>query len=203
VVSNSISMSPVPDIFTKPGHLLAEASRSRLAWLLVFLQAAWFLLAIANMSPPSPGLANYIEHGGWSSATILAGRPFHYHYESLSLQILVLFDLPSWLASIPVAFLVLPFFKIFHPGLYERSYVDAGIFLAVSSLQWLTIGYLAYRRLGSRRWGSSVLQPIHRSFPVLTVLMLLFTAIFVPIVNARSRHLGFRHRALSFHYNSC
>jgi hypothetical protein len=64
-----------------------------MAWLLVFLHAAWLLLAIANMSPPSPGPANYIEHGGWSSATILAGRPFHYHYESLSLQILALLDL--------------------------------------------------------------------------------------------------------------
>src|SRR5260370_8316416 len=178
-------MSRVPAIFAKFSNFLAEASRSRLAWLLVFLHAAWFLLTIANMSPPSPGLANYLEHGGWSSATILAGRPFHYTYESLCLQILVLFDLPSWLASIPVAFLFLPFLKIFHPGLYERSYVDAGMLLAVSSLQWLTTGYLAHKWLGSRRWGSSVLQPIHRSFKPTTVLILLFTPLTLPFANAR------------------
>jgi hypothetical protein len=199
-VSNSSRMFPVPAILSKLSHFLSEAIRSRLAWLLVFLHAAWFLLTIANMSPPSRDVADFIEHSEWSSATaILAGRPFHYHYESLSLQILFFVDLPSSLAAIPVGFLALPFLKLFHLGLYEGSYVSAGILLAVSALQWLTIGYIADKCLGSTLWGPSALLRINRSFVVLTILIFLFTAISVPIVNARSRRLSYRRSGISFH----
>jgi hypothetical protein len=194
-------MNPVPGNFTKLTGFLSRAVRSRLAWLLVFLHASWFMLTIANMSPPSHDVANFIEHSEWSSTTaILAGRPFHYHYESLSLQILFFVDLPSLLASIPVGFLALPFLKLFHLGLYEGSYVSAGILLAVSALQWLTIGYIADKCLGSLLWGPSVRLRIHRSFIVLTILIFLFTAISVPIVNARSRRIGFRYGGISLHH---
>jgi hypothetical protein len=194
-------MSPVPANLTKLNSFLSGAIRSRLAWLLVFLHASWFLLTIANMSPPSHDVADFIEHSEWTSTSaILAGRPFHYHYESLSLQILFFVDLPSSLASIPVGFLALPFLKLFHLGLYEGSYVGAGILFALSAWQWLTIGYFADKWLGSEPWGPSLLLRIHRSFIVLTVLILLFNAISAPMVNARSRRLGLRHGGISFHH---
>jgi hypothetical protein len=192
-------MNPAPAIFTKLGRLLAGSIQSRLAWLLVFIHAAWFLLAIANMSPPSPGLANYIEHGGGSSASILAGRPFHYEYESLFSKLLLLSDLPSALASIPVALFLLPLFKLFQVGLYEGSYIGAGILLAMGSLQWLIAGKFANGWLRSRSWGASILQRINRHFVLLTTLILLFTAVSAPLLNARSRRLGFRHAAISYH----
>ncbi len=37
--------------------LIRAGANCRLAWVLVFLHAAWFFVAIANMSPPSPQLA--------------------------------------------------------------------------------------------------------------------------------------------------
>lgn len=198
-VSNSIRMSPVPAIFGRLGQILAESSRSRLARLIVFLHAAWFLLAIANMSPPSHDFAHFLEHAEASTVAILAGRPFRFHHESLSLQILTLIDLPSSLASTPVAILFLPFFKLFHLGLFEGSYIDAGVLLVVSSLQWLTIGYRAHKWLNSRPWGVVTLQRLNRHFILITVLILLFTAVSVPLLNARSRRLVFRHAAISYH----
>lgn len=198
-MSNSNGMSPVSAIVARVARFLSEASRSRLAWLIVFLHAAWFLLAIANMSPPSRGLANYLEHGGWSSATIFAGRPFHFRYESLALKILTLLDLPSSLVSTPFAILFFPFSKLLHLGLYEGSYAGACILLAVSSLQWLAIGYRADKWLAARQGGSTLLRLIHRSFTVVTILIFLLTAISAPILNARSRRLGSRHGGISFH----
>jgi hypothetical protein len=196
MVSNSIRMSPVAGKFAKIARFLSEASRSRLAWLIVFLHAAWFLLAVANMHPPSRDFAQFLEHNAGSTVAILEGRPFHYSYESWSMQILFLLDLPSSLASIPLAILFLPFSKIFRLGLYEGSYVGAGITLAMSSLQWLAIGYRADKWLGSKLWGQSLLQRIHRLFAVLIILVLLLTAIWVPIVNTRSRQLASRHAIL-------
>jgi len=186
-------MSPVSAILKKIARFSSEASRSRLAWLIVFLHAAWFLLAIANMRPPSRDFAHFLEHLQRSSTTIFAGRPFHYSYESWSMQILFLLDSPSSLASIPIAILFFPFSMIFHLGLYEGSYVGAGITLAISSLQWLAIGYHADQWLGSKLWGQSILRRIRPLSAVLIILILLITAISVPMVNARSRRLASPH----------
>ncbi len=190
-------MNPVPAILRKLGQLLAEASRSRLAWLVCSLHAACYLLAIANMSPPSREVANFIEQFSGSTVSILAGRPFHFAHESLFLQLLTVFDLPSMFASIPIALLLFPLLKLFHLGLYEGSYIGAGIQIAMGSLQWLLVGRLAEVWLGSRRWGPSALQRINRHFVTLTILILLLNAVSVPLLNARSRRLAFRHAAIS------
>jgi hypothetical protein len=190
-------MSPVPGVFASLRRFLSEAVRSRLAWLVVSLHAAWFLLAIANMSPPSREVANFIEQFSGSTVSILAGRPFHFAHESLFLQLLTLFDLPSMFASIPIALLLFPLLKLLHVGLYEGSYVGAGIQIAMGSLQWLLVGRLAEVWLGSRRWGVSALQQINQHFVTLMILILLLTAVSVPLLNARSRRLAFRHAAIS------
>jgi hypothetical protein len=190
-------MSPVSATFAKLGRFLSDAKRSRLAWLTVFLHVAWFLLAIANMHPPSREVANFIGQSNGTTVAILAGRPFHFAYESLFLQLLILFDLPSMFASIPVGLLLSPLLKLFHVGLYEGSYVGAGIQIAMGSLQWLLVGRLAESWLGSRRWGVSALQRINRHFVTLTILILLLIATSAPLLNARSRRLAFRHAAIS------
>ncbi len=106
------------------------------------MHVAWFLLAIANMSPPSPGFANYLDHGGWSSATLLAGRPFHFVYESLPLKLLFLADLPSMLVEILPALVLSPVLRILHVGFYSSSYIDAALWLTLGSCQWLVVGVL-------------------------------------------------------------
>ena len=40
----------------------ASVARSRLAWLLACIHALWFFLAVANMSPPSPELGEFLEN---------------------------------------------------------------------------------------------------------------------------------------------
>jgi hypothetical protein len=192
-------MSSVLARFTKFRRLLADAERSRLAWVLVLLHAAWFLLTIANMHPPSREFANYLDGTTGSTATIFAGRSFHYHYESLSLQLLMLFDLPSWLASVPIGLFLTPALNVLHVGTYADPYVAAVVVFLMSSLQWLIIGKYADGWLGSRPWGVSTLHRINRHFVLFAVLILLITAVSAPLLTARSWKLQFRHSAISHH----
>lgn len=90
--------------------------RSRLGWLLVCLHAAWFVFAVANMSPPAPEFAKYLDNGGWSSAALLAGRPFHFAYESIPLKVVFLIDLPAMLAAAVVGLVLSPALRAFHVG---------------------------------------------------------------------------------------
>jgi hypothetical protein len=150
------------------------------------------------MSPPSRGFANYLERGGWSSATILAGRPFHFVYESLLLKLLFLADLPSILAQIPAALVVSPLLKILHVGFYSSSYVDVALMLTLGSCQWL-VGALVEAMLHRRTGGTKLIEAVRRIFTPTLIIILVVTAIATPIVNSRSRRLGLRHAAISFH----
>lgn len=172
---------------------------SRIAWILSVLHAAWFLLAIANMSPPSPELGRFFDEGGWSSATILAGRPFHFTYESPLLKTLIVADLPASLVSIPVSIPVTYVLRILKVGSFVGSYVDATIALLTGCLQWLILGKLAQDRLEpikNTRW---FFEKLDRYFLTALLFIAAFTAFTVPIVNSRSRQEGFRHPAISFH----
>src|SRR5215831_19614530 len=83
--------------------LIQDAAKSRIAWLLACLHVMAFFLAIAGMSPPSPGLGAFLDGVAWSSVTLLAGRPFHFGYESVLLKSVVFVDLPGTIAMIPVS----------------------------------------------------------------------------------------------------
>jgi len=169
-----------------------------MGWILACLHAAWFLLAIANMSPPSPGLGEYLDKGGGSSATLLAGRPFHFHYESLVLRLVILVDMPALLAMVPLSFLELPLLKLFRLSFYYCSYSSAALLLFGASCQWLLIGNRLQQRLESARWGRWINQQLHQWFVVIITVILVATLILVPIINERSRSLGFRHGGISF-----
>ncbi len=170
-----------------------------MGWFLVCLHAAWFFLAIANMSPPAPALAQFLDNGGWSSATVFAGRPFHFTYELMFLKAIVLVDMPSMLAAIPIGLLLSPLEKAFHVGSYVASYVEAALLLLLASCQWLAIGSVLHSWLKSRHSGTWFLQRLDRYFVILIVFVFLFTVIAVPRINERSRRLGFRHGGISFH----
>jgi hypothetical protein len=172
--------------------------RSQVAWLLAAIHAGWFLLAIANMSPPDPGLAQYLEHGGHSSATILAGRPYHWHYESLPLKLLPFVDLPAWLAGGFLTIALSPLSRAIHPSLFAWSYIGAAILLLLSTCQWMIIGARIQIKLASNRWGKLWLAILIRHFAQLLVCLLLLTAISVPVVNQRRRDCGFCHGGISF-----
>src|SRR5579864_1985923 len=133
---------------------LRGSTRSRFGWLLVYLHAAWFFLAVANMSPPAPGLGAFFDQGGGSSATLLAGRPFHFEYESLFLKLLILVDIPAMLAEVPLGLALLPFWKSFHIGFYLGSYLSAAVLLFGASCQWLLVGRQLDQWLIRKQWGN-------------------------------------------------
>lgn len=176
-----------------------DSVRSRFAWLLVCLHAAWFLLAIANMSPPAPSFAKFLDSGGWSSATVFAGRPFHFTYESVFLKALLVVDTPSMLVGIPLGFLSAPIERVLHVGFFVGSYVDAVALLLVGTCQWLVVGNLIDIRLKSHPFWARALPGLNRFFVIVMMLVLLFAVIAIPIVHNRSQRLGLRHPAISFH----
>jgi hypothetical protein len=180
-------------------RFINDCFRSRLAWILVFLHAAWFFLVVANMSPPAPGLAQFLQGGGWSSATLFAGRPFHFEYESIPLKFLFLIDLPSALAAIPLDFATYPLAKMSHLSFYTGSYVAATELPLVATFQWLLVGQTISGWLASKRRGAWLIQKLNRHFVIVISFIVLFALISTPIVNQRSRELGFRHGAISFH----
>jgi hypothetical protein len=177
---------------------LRSCANSRLAWLFACLHAAWFFLAIANMSPPSPALADFLDKGGSSTATIFAGRPFHYHYESALLQLLVLADLPSMLVETLLGLMLLPLLVNFPIGNYVGSYFGASFLFLIATFQWLVIGRSVQIWLSSKGWGAMLLRAVTRYFAVAVTFILLVTTVSVPLVKKRSQRLGFRHPAVSF-----
>jgi hypothetical protein len=145
------------------------------------------------MSPPSPAFAAFLENGGGSSATIFAGRPFHFAYESIALKLLVPFDLPSELAvaavgllSIPIA---LPLEKMFHPTLYARSYFGASLLFLVATCQWQAIGKTLETWLTAKTHGARVLATFRSYFIATVVLILSCTIVFVPIAIDEAGHV--------------
>ena len=137
---------------TRIADFTRASLHSRPDWTLVCLHAAWFFLAIANMSPPSHAFAKLLEHVG-STATIFAGRPFHFAYESGALQFLVVADLPSMIAEIPFGLLAMPLLRLFPLDLYSGSNVDASLMVLVASCKWLAVGNFLESRLLSCNWG--------------------------------------------------
>ncbi len=182
--------------FTKIASFGRASLRSRLGWILVCLHAAWFFLAIANMSPPSRAFAKWLESLSWSDMTLFAGRPFHFYYESLAMKLLILADSPAEIAEIPADLLAMPLLKPFHMDLYSGSYVDALLMLLLASLQWLAFGRLLESRLSARRWGLTFLAWVQRNSVLLVTTVLLFTAIATPLVNAHSRKVAYHRRTI-------
>ncbi|SRR6266404_518308 len=179
-------------------NFLRTSFQSRLAWLLVLIHGAWFFLAVANMSPPSPELGKWIDRGAYVSASLLAGRPFHFAYESIAMKLLVLADLPSLLASIPLGLLLSPLRPVIHFDAYVGSYVAAAILLLTTSFQWLVTGNVVESWICMDHCRGKLPDNIKRSFLAVMALIVVATCILTPIVNARSRRLGFRHPAISF-----
>jgi hypothetical protein len=190
-MKSRITLRAVADFFR-------ECTSDRLGWLFACVHAAWFVLAIANMSPPSPALADFLDRGGSSTATIFAGRPFHYHYESALLQALVLADFPSMLVEALLGLVSFPLLMNVHLGHYLGSYLGAGLLLLIATFQWLVVGKSVEAWLSSKSWGAVILRTFTRYFAVTVAFILLVAIVSVPLVNKRSQRLGFRHSAISF-----
>jgi hypothetical protein len=121
-----------------------------------FLFVAHLVLVIyACADKPSLNRAenNEVLTGTSSSMVLIAGRGFHYHYESPLVKTLWVVDLPGeFLGVIFIGLPLYPILKIMPPlGAYDSSWFAAITFLAGSSFQWMLVGYLTERSISFYR----------------------------------------------------
>ena len=127
-----------------------------------------------------------------------AGRPFHFYYESLLVKVVFLSNLPALIACIPLSLLLSPILRILHVGVFIASYIAASLELVMASIQWMIVGLLVERRLVLRDWGNGLVGFLRRHAALVLAVVLVITAVGVPLVNVRSRRLGMRHGGVSF-----
>ena len=70
---------------------------------------------------PSRQFAQFLDQVGGSSATVFAGRPFHFPYESNPLKCLFMADLPSMIATMPLALAGDVLVKVLRVGRFAGS----------------------------------------------------------------------------------
>lgn len=175
--------------------MIRDAASSRIAWLAACLHAVWFVLAVAGMSPPSPELAAFFDQGGGSSATLFAGRPFHFHYESIGLKVLMILDIPAVFSLIPLGIVLSPLSWIHRPNAYEASYLEALLALFAATVQWLIVGRKCEQAMSHRF--PEAHRALSRSTPILIAALILGAVVLAPIVNERRRAEGFKHGGIS------
>jgi hypothetical protein len=85
-----------------------------------------------------------------SAHSLIAGRIFHWAYESALMQVITLIDMPSLiLADLTTA--VFPSQLYSQSSAYTASWILVGMWLIYSSLQWLLAGYCVKRYLEIRK----------------------------------------------------
>jgi hypothetical protein len=87
---------------------------------------------------------------------------------------------------------------VFHLGIYFGSYLSAVILLVGATCQWLLVGSMIERWLASRWWGYRLRQQVRCWSEILIAVIVIATLILAPVINERSRGLGFRHGGISF-----
>jgi len=197
-------LSLIRRILCFPFSLLRRSVQGQLWLLFVVFHAVWLLAGIANMSPPNQEFASNLEQlyeqGGWCSASLLAGRPFHYTYEAVLLKVVVFIDMPSMIVAIVPSMVVdVIARKVFGLSLYVSSYVDAVVLLLVASMQWCVMAYIVESRLCSGPKGQKVLSYLtQHKWPIITVLIVGGLAL-VLVLHYNSVALGgIRHGGMSF-----
>ena len=112
---------------------------SRTGLLLAFVQFCLVVYGFAQKQPVELGGDGPFDITRAAGVSIIAGRAFHWYYESTLLKIVFLLDLPGVL----LAFLMsLPFALIFYgTGIQVQSWITAVIFLIGTSIQWCLVGY--------------------------------------------------------------
>jgi hypothetical protein len=137
----------------KRRSVTAGIVRSRVGWFLVAIHAILFVVALGQKQPMSRQQVEIREKiFSNSDVDLLAGRSFHFHYESPLTKTVVLVDSPSLIASVPFAILADGCGKLLHIDSYAMSYAGAALWLLVASFQWQLAGaWLQLRVTRSRR----------------------------------------------------
>jgi hypothetical protein len=128
-------------------YYLKRVASSRLGHILLILHLSLVVFDFAQKTPVSRAENNRVVEAGetMESATLVAGRMFHYHYESPLLKFLIFVDLPGIFLSLLLGLVLLPISYIVPLGEYDESWMAAGIYLLSTSIQWQFIGYCLER----------------------------------------------------------
>ena len=132
-------------------YFLERVASSRAGHALLILHLSLVVFDFAQKTPVSRAESNVVYKAGeiMPSSLLLAGRSFHWHYESALLRLLVFVDMPGLLLSFLFGLILAPLSYILPPlGAYDDSWFVAGLFLVGASIQWQFIGYL----LGRLAW---------------------------------------------------
>lgn len=121
---------------------------SRVAQFFFVAHLVLVVYACADKTPRNRAESNEVSTGA-SSMVLIAGRGFHYHYESPLVKTLWTIDLPGALLAEIIAYLPLAAISELMPplGAYDESWLAALIFLAGSSFQWMLVGHLVERSI--------------------------------------------------------
>ena len=188
-------------VVVRCGAICGAVVTSDVAWLFAMVHGVVLVLCVANMSPPNREFADSLDrvyaNGGWSSATVYAGRPFHLAYESLPLQLLTLADMPAELLAAVVGvglgeLMPLP------SDHYGVSYLVLGLNTLFASMQWLIIGALFARGLRSEGRGDRWVTAFRNRRRIVFGMLIIIVLVGAPLLQWRSYQLGFRHPGISF-----
>ena len=126
---------------------LRRVASSRVGYVLLILHLSLLAYDFAQKSPVTRAESNRVVKAGEmrDSAVLLAGRTFHYHYESSLLKFLIFVDLPGFFLSWLLSLVLLPVTYFVPLGAYDESWVAAGVFLLGASIQWQFIGFCLER----------------------------------------------------------
>ncbi|MGH9754715.1 MAG: hypothetical protein ACREA2_18210 [Blastocatellia bacterium] len=126
---------------------------SRIGLLLAFVHFCLVVYGFAQKEPVELGGDGPFDITRAAGVSIIAGRAFHWHYESTLLKVISLIDLPG---TLPAFLMSLPLTLIFYvagiqvQSIQVQSWIGAVILLFGTSIQWWLVGY-ALHRIWNRR----------------------------------------------------
>jgi hypothetical protein len=125
---------------------LGACASSRVGWAFATIHALWFYVGVRSMGPPSRAAAAFLDGVQGADWTLFAGRPFHFVYQSWILKSVIVADMPSMLAQAVCGLILWPVSSARHVGIYEGSYISAGVLFVIASMQWLIVGHAFEQR---------------------------------------------------------
>jgi hypothetical protein len=112
---------------------------NRTGLLLAFVHFCLVVYGFAQKEPVELGGDGPFDITRHAGVSIIAGRAFHWYYESTLLKVIFLFDLPGRLLAL---LMNLPFALVFYgASIQVQSWITAVILLIGTSIQWLLVGY--------------------------------------------------------------